>query len=261
MKKLKVLDLFSGIGMFSYGLHKTNLYETTAFCEWDEGCQKVLQKHWPDVQVFGNIRNLEGQYGAVKWCYERSSAKGGVYDLYVSRGVDVITGGFPCQDISNSGNKSGITGERSGMWFHMLRLISEIKPKGVLIENVSALRSRGVDVVLQGLHEIGYDAEWHCIPASHFGAVHKRDRMFILAYPSCLGQQKPWRPLEPLNPAQIRNREADIIKYALQRSALPYVCRNPASSTGRLDRLKQLGNTVYWPIVEQLGYHLHRNIT
>jgi len=258
--KLKVLDLFSGIGMFSYGLEKTGLYETTAFCEWDKSCQEVLKRHWPNTEVFGDIRELEGQKESVKWCYERSYARDGLYDLYISRPVDVITGGFPCQDISNSGSKTGITGERSGMWFHMLHLINKIKPKGVIIENVSALRSRGVDTVLKGLYEVGYDAEWHCITASHLGAVHKRDRMFILAHPTSIGQQKPWRPLKPFGPTPIRNREAGIIKYALQRSALPYVCRNPASSAGRVDRLKQLGNTVYWPIVEKLGYHLYDNI-
>jgi len=257
MDKLRVLDLFSGIGMFSYGLHKTNLYETVAFCEWDKTCQEVLSKNFPGVQVFSNIRDLWGTDGWVHETYDKTPG----YNLNISRRVDVVTGGFPCQDISNSGTKLGLEGERSSMWFPMLDLISSIKPKGVLIENVSALRSRGVDTVLKGLHKVGYDAEWHCIPASHFGAVHKRDRMFILAYPSSIRQHQPWRPLESINPKEVKNREAGIIKYALQRSALPYVCGNHTGSAGRVDRLKQLGNTVYWPIVEQLGYHLYKNIT
>lgn len=257
MDKLKVLDLFSGIGMFSYGLHKTNLYETVAFCEWDKSCQEVLGKNFPNIQVFSDVRDLWGYTGFVNETYDKTPG----YELNISRPVDIITGGFPCQDISNSGSKAGISGKRSSMWFEMLRLIEQIKPKGVIIENVSALRSRGMDTVLKGLHSVGYDAEWHCIPASHFGAVHKRDRLFILAYPSCIRQHKPWRPLQPINTKEIRDREAGIIKYALQRSGLPYLCGDHTGSTGRVDRLKQVGNAVYWPIVEQLGYHLHKNLT
>jgi len=254
--KFKVLDLFSGIGMFSYGLHKTNLYETVAFCEWDKTCQEVLSKNFSGVQVFSDIRDLWGTEGWVHETYDRTPG----YNLNISRRVDIITGGFPCQDISNSGTKIGLEGERSSMWFPMLDLISSIKPKGIIIENVSALRSRGVGTVLKGLHEVGYDAEWHCIPASHFGAVHKRDRMFIIAYPSGIGPQGSWQPLKPINPTPVRNREAGIVEYALQGSALPYVCGDHARSSGRMDRLKQLGNTVCWPIVEQLGYHLYGNI-
>jgi len=252
--RMKVLDLFSGIGMFSYGLEKTGLYETVAFCEWDKACQSVIQKHWPGVTCFEDIRFVEYQRGCV---FETLD------DLTFNKVFtvpDVITGGFPCQDITNSGIKSGINGDRSRMWFHMLRLIKSIQPKGVIIENVSALRSRGVDVVLKGLHSVGYDAEWHCIPASHFGAVHKRDRMFILAYPSSIGQQRSWEPLEPCDPTPTGNRETGIVEYALQRDTLPYVCRDHAKRSGGVDRLKQLGNTVYWPIVEKLGYHLYRNI-
>jgi len=125
--KLKVLDLFSGIGGFSLGLEKTGLYETTAFCEWDKKCQEVLSKHWPNVEVFSDVSDLEGVYGEVMFCYSRSGAKDGLYDLYISRPVDVITGGFPCQDISNSGTKQGISGPRSGYWNEFARLIKEIK--------------------------------------------------------------------------------------------------------------------------------------
>lgn len=259
--KLRVLDLFAGIGGFTLGLEKTGLYETVAFCEWDKACQKVLHTHWPNVQIFEDISDLEGQNGCVKYCYEKSSARGGLYDLYIFRNVDVITGGFPCQDISNSGGKLGINGPRSGYWNEFSRLIKQIKPKGVIIENVSALRSRGLGKVLSDLNKIGYDAEWHCIPASHLGAIHKRDRIWIIAYPTRFGQQKPWRPLESLSEEETRNREANIIKHALQREPLPYVCRDHNGFSRNLDRVKQLGNSVYWPIVEKLGYHLHRNIT
>ena len=164
MNKLKILDLFSGIGGFSLGLERTGNFETAAFCEIDKAAQKVLKKHWPTVPIFEDVSTLTAK------------------DLNGT--IDVICGGFPCQDISLAGKGAGLEGARSGLWFEFHRLIQEIKPKFVIIENVSALRSRGLDQVLRGLSEIGYDAEWHCIPASAVGAKHKRDRIWVIAYPS-----------------------------------------------------------------------------
>ena len=160
---LKVLDLFSGIGGISLGLERTGGFRTVAFCEIDKAATKVLNKHWPTVPVFNDVSTLKGSdIGA----------------------VDVIAGGFPCQDISVAGNGAGLEGERSGLWWEFHRLIKEIKPKVVIAENVAALRSRGLDQVLRSLSEIGYDAEWHCIPASAVGAPHQRDRIWIVAYPN-----------------------------------------------------------------------------
>ena len=102
--------------------------------------------------------------------------------------IDVIAGGFPCQDISVAGKQKGITATRSGLWKEFARLINEIKPKYAIIENVANLRSTGLISVLQDLWKIGYNAEWHCIPASAFGAPHRRDRIWIIAHPSCIGQ-------------------------------------------------------------------------
>lgn len=167
MDKLRVLDLFSGIGGFSLGLERTGNFETAAFCEIDKAAQKVLKKHWPTVPIFEDVSTL--------------SAK----DLNGT--IDVIVGGFPCQDISLAGKGAGLEGARSGLWFEFHRLIKEIKPKWVIAENVAALRSRGLDQVLRSLAEIGYDAEWHCIPASAVGAPHRRDRVWIVAYPQCHG--------------------------------------------------------------------------
>lgn len=268
MGKLKVLDLFAGIGGFTLGLEKTALYETVAFCEWDKKCQEVLGKHWPKVQIFGDIRGLIGTKGFVKECYYKSGARDGLYDLYVSRPVDVITGGFPCQDLSYSGKGAGLEGDRSGLWFECLRLIKEIKPKGVIIENVSAIRTRGLGRVLQGLHEVGYDAEWHCIPASYLGAIHKRDRTWIIAYPRSFGRKDDLQVVKTLGEGQtpILHSEEDlhtVCNNPFERSfslPQPLVCREDDGFSRRLDRLKQVGNSVYWPIVEQLGYHLHRNI-
>ena len=169
--KLKVLDLFSGIGGFSLGLEITGGFETVAFCEIEPYCQKVLNKHWPNVPVYENVRELT----------ETRLDRDGIRP-------DVITGGFPCQDISVAGKGAGIEGERSGLWSELARIISELQPRYAILENVTNLisgdRGRWFGRVLGDLAEIGYDAEWHCIPASAIGAHHHRDRVWIIAYPS-----------------------------------------------------------------------------
>ena len=259
MDKLKVLDLFSGIGSFSYGLEKTGLYETVAFCEWDKKCQAVLNKHWPSVPKFSDIANLV--------YLEDGILHDDLDGLTVFTKVDVITGGFPCQDISLAGKGAGLEGERSGYWRHYKRLIKDIQPKGVIIENVSALRNRGLDQVLQDLHEVGYDAEWHCIPASHLGATHQRDRIWIIAYSRSF-RGEGFKSLECLGSTRQR-REG-------RKEDLQFIYSNPFGRSnsipqpllrgvdvrlaGRVDRLKQVGNSVYWPIVQGLGVHLHRNL-
>jgi DNA (cytosine-5)-methyltransferase 1 len=160
-----VLSLFAGIGGFDIGLERAG-FPTAAFCENDPFCQRVLRRHWPEVPIYGDIRELSG---------ERLAADG--------IRPDILCGGFPCQDISIAGKGAGITGSRSGLWFEFQRLIGEIKPRFVLIENSPKLRSRGLETVLSGLVALGYDAEWHCVPATYVGAPHRRDRVWILAYP------------------------------------------------------------------------------
>lgn len=171
-RKLRVLDLFSGIGGFSLGLERATMeggeyvgFETTAFCEIEEFPRKVLAKHWPDVPCYRDVRELTA---------ERLAADG--------IAVDVICGGFPCQDISFAGKGAGLAGERSGLFYEVARLISELEPRYVILENVAALLSRGLADVLGTLASLGYDAEWHCIPASYVGAPHRRDRIWIMAY-------------------------------------------------------------------------------
>ena len=171
---MKILDLFSGIGGFSLGLERAGM-KTIAFCEFDKHAQKVLKKHWPDVPIYGDVRELT---------HERLKSDG-------INGIDIITGGFPCQDISIAGKQAGIKeGTRSGLWSECARLVGEIRPKYAIFENVTALLSgeqgRWFQRVLFDLSQIGYDAEWHCIPASELGAHHHRDRVWIIAYPSQL---------------------------------------------------------------------------
>ena len=160
---MRVLDLFSGIGGFALGLERAG-FTTVAFCEVDPFCRAVLAKHWPEVPIYDDVRALTGA---------RLAADGIV--------CDAICGGFPCQDISVAGRGAGLAGDRSGLWFEYLRVVSEVAPRWVIIENVPALRSRGLDTVLGGLSALGYDAEWHCIPAAALGAPHRRDRVWIVA--------------------------------------------------------------------------------
>ena len=174
---VKVLDLFAGIGGFTIGLERAG-FETAAFCEIDPYAQKVLRKNWPGVPIYDDVRTITA---------ERLASDG--------IGVDVITGGFPCQDISVSGNQAGIQdGTRSGLWSECARLLGELRPQYAIFENVTNLlngeRGAWFKRVLWDISQIGYDAEWHCIPASELGAHHHRDRIWIIAYPSGIGHGK-----------------------------------------------------------------------
>ena len=150
MSVLTVGSLFSGIGGFDLGFERAGM-RTLWFCEQDVFCQRVLAKHWPGVPCYPDVKQLTG--GAVA-------------------SVDVLCGGFPCQDISLAGQGAGLAGARSDLWSEFARLISELRPRYVVVENVPALRRRGLHQVLQDLHACGYDAEWDCIPASALGAPH-----------------------------------------------------------------------------------------
>lgn len=167
MTKLRVLDLFSGIGGFSLGLERAGGFETVAFCEIEPFARRVLAKHWPEVPIYDDVRTLSRA---------RLRADG-------VRAIDVIAGGFPCTEISAAGNGAGLDGEHSGLWSEYARLIGEIGPTFVLIENTPPLRSRGLGQVLKDLWSFGYDAEWHIIPASAVGACHERERIWVVAYP------------------------------------------------------------------------------
>lgn len=159
---MRVLDLFSGIGGFSLGLERAGM-ETVAFCEQDKFCQKVLKKHWPNVPIYDDVRTID-------------------YD----GAVDLICGGFPCQDISLAGKQGGIYAQRSGLWGECVRHLSYYRPKYAIFENVAALlvgeSGKWFSRVLTDLAKCGYDAEWHNIPASAIGAPHRRERVWIIAH-------------------------------------------------------------------------------
>jgi DNA (cytosine-5)-methyltransferase 1 len=154
---VKIGSLFSGIGGLELGLERAGCGRTVWQCEIDPYARAVLAKHWPDAQRFDDITKM--------------------HDVPP---VDLICGGFPCQDISNAGKRAGIEGARSGLFYELMRVVRLVRPRFVVLENVAALLGRGMGDVLGELSESGYDAEWDCIPASAVGAHHRRDRVFII---------------------------------------------------------------------------------
>ena len=237
---LKVLDLFSGIGGFSLGLERTGGFETVAFCEIEPFCRSILKKNWPDIPIFEDVTKLDAEQ------LKTNGIK-----------VDVICGGFPCQDISSAGKGAGLNGTRSGLWYEFHRLIKEIKPQYAIIENVSVLRSRGLDEILRSLAEIGYDAEWHCITAHAVGAPHQRDRIWIVAYPASQrvqglrpsGQQKSY--------SYVQKAISMCLCEGIGAShweVEPDVGRVVDGFPKRVDRVKALGNAVVPQIPEIIGH-------
>jgi len=244
---LRVLDLFSGIGGFSLGLERTGGFETVAFCEIEPYARRVLAKHWPEVPRFEDVRTLTG--AALR---ERGIA------------VDVICGGFPCQDISRAGVGAGLAGERSGLWREYVRLLGELRPAYVIVENSTELVRRDLGRVLGDLAALGYDAEWHCIPASALGAPHERDRIWVVAYADDLGRQEGGAERDGDDDAPRSRRERP--RY-LQAAALaggrsaglrwwlsePTVARMVDGLPGGLDGIAALGNAVVPQIPELIG--------
>lgn len=159
----KIGSLFSGIGGFELGLERAIPSETIWQVEQDKFCQSILKKHWPKAKIYNDVRNI---------------TKDNVEP------VDILCGGFPCQDISVAGKTKGLKGEKSGLWWEMWRIISELRPRIIVLENVSNVLRLGGPEVLGSLAKIGYDAEWTTIRASDFGACHRRERWFCVAYPN-----------------------------------------------------------------------------
>lgn len=161
-------SLFAGIGGMDLGLERAGMH-----CVWqveiDGYARRVLAKHWPHVRRHDDVRTFppEGDWSC-----------------------DLIAGGFPCQDISFAGKGAGLAGKRSGLWMEFARIIRVLRPRLVLLENVSALLVRGFGRVLGDLAALGFDAEWGCIPAAAVGAPHIRDRVFIMAH----SERNGWSP-------------------------------------------------------------------
>ncbi len=175
-KPLTVGSLFAGIGGFDLGFERAG-FEIKWQVEIDPFCRAVLAKHWPDVRRYEDVRGVHARWSRQYPCE------------HCLETVDVLVGGFPCQDISPAGSRKGIDGAQSGLWREYARLVRELRPRYIVVENSADLLIRGMERVLGDLAESGYDAEWECLPAFAFGAPHRRDRVFIVAYPECRGLQ------------------------------------------------------------------------
>jgi len=164
---LRVGSLFSGVGCIEKGLEATGGFVTAWNSEINPYACEVLRKHWPDVPNLGDITKI---------------------DWATVEPVDVLCGGFPCVDLSFAGKGAGIKeGTRSGLWFEYAKAIGILRPKYAVIENVGAIARRGLDIVLADLAAARYNAIWFDLRASDFGAPHRRERIFIVAYPDSLG--------------------------------------------------------------------------
>ena|SRR6202035_1864927 len=237
---LNVLDLFSGIGGFSLGLERAGM-KTVAFCEIDPYCRKVLKKHWPTVTCYEDIKELSGQK---------------LWDDGNTVSIQVICGGFPCQDISVAGRGAGITGERSGLWSEYARIIGDLRPLYVIVENVSALLGRGLERVLGDLASLGYDTEWRCVEAASAGAPHVRDRIWVVAYSRSKGLERPqpiWDSLcgvERKTSAEFGNRS---VHCGARWPKLSRYLRMGYGLPREVDEIRALGNAVVPHIVESMG--------
>jgi DNA (cytosine-5)-methyltransferase 1 len=253
---LRLIDTFSGIGGFSYAAERiVGGFETVAFVECEPFCQKVLQKHWPLVDLYDDIKTYSPEpYSA-----------------------DVICAGFPCQDISVAGRQAGIKqGTRSGLFYELMRVIRQLRPQYVVLENVAAITANGLDIVLGEMAEAGYDTEWSCIRASDMGGCHRRDRWWLVAYPNCQQQDRTKNQIQAgrsitatctasdsnstgaqgLRPErQLREAREEVSpKWRVGPELLspawrsyisePLLCRGDDGLSNRVDRLRSLGNTV-----------------
>ncbi len=209
-------SLFSGIGGLELGLEACGLSPVVWQCDSDPCARIVLERHWPGVQRYTDVREVTES----------------------AQRPDIICGGFPCQDISNAGKRAGIHGARSGLWVEFARVIGELRPPQVFIENVAALVNRGLPDVLRSLAALGYDAEWDVFSACEVGAPHARERLFLLAYSNC--------DREPVGSVDVETpRVQDATEIVWNRRTPPTGTLGMADGiAGTMDRLRLLGNAV-----------------
>ncbi len=238
---MRVGSLFSGIGGFDLGFERVGC-EVAWQCEIDPHARRVLEKHWPKVRRVDDVR-LIGTHHPFDMCppeceegCERDIECIGVAELQDELAIDILVGGFPCQDVSNAGTThagglTGVAGERSGLWREFHRIIRVAQPRWVVVENVGALTVRGLDTVLGDLADSGYDAEWAVLSAAALGAPHLRKRLFIVG----------WRPdlLSDAHRARLERYECGILaqpaEWRSDADAARSASRSPGSRVRRGD--------------------------
>jgi DNA (cytosine-5)-methyltransferase 1 len=232
-------SLFAGIGGFDLGFERAGME-----CKWqveiDDYATRVLEKHWPNVRRWRDVRT---------WPQPDTEH------------VDVICGGFPCQDISYAGLGAGLDGERSGLFFEAIRVVCELRPKVIVLENVAALLTRGLDRVLGTLAEVGFDAEWHCIPAGFFGTHFRRDRMFIVASSAVSRRLRREGFGSRPRGAWSEQQFARLVEHET-RVCVPTGKMQRVSDgvPNRMDRLRGIGNAVVPQVAEWIGREIVRSM-
>ncbi len=223
------LSLFSGIGGLDVAL--SEWVRPIAYCEIDTYCQGILLSRMSDnnipcAPIWDDIKTLGGcEFFGI---------------------TDIVYGGFPCQDISVAGNGKGLAGERSGLFYEILRLCGEIKPRFIFLENVPAITTRGGSEVVRELAKMGYDSRWCVISAASVGAIHKRERFFLLAYNNSERTQGITEKSVPREPELSRSEDERGFEEFTRRSNLhtPKLCGGGNGIPFRMDRTHALGNSV-----------------
>lgn len=244
---LNCLELFAGIGGMALGLKNAGI-NSIGMCEIEEFPRKILAQHWPDVPVYKDVKNLKVGDGYLVGDIEEK--------INISK-IDIISGGFPCTDISvgqSMKQKLGLKGERSGLWYEMERIIREVRPRWVVIENSSELVKNGLEEILEALSEIDYMGEGHVLQASDFGLHHRRRRLFIIAhsYASIVqGSNKESLLRKPI----LQGKLGRVPKRWSGRWDLPdtRTLRTVNGFPNCVDRIKALGNAVCPKIAEEIG--------
>jgi DNA (cytosine-5)-methyltransferase 1 len=240
MKTLTVGSLFAGIGGIDLGLERTGGFKTVWQVEIDDYARRVLERHWPNVRRWDDVRTFPPEPIDEWRC-------------------DLICGGFPCQDISDAGPKTGIEGERSGLWSEFIRVVRCIRPRYVLVENVAAILDRGMGAVLRDLVFSGYCAEWECIPAGAFGARHFRNRVFIIATADSLldTESEPSWSVYRQQRRETQRRLSELGGRLGETGFLwpdqPGIHRTAHGVPNRVDRHRCLGNAVVPQVAEWIG--------
>ncbi len=239
-------SLFTGIGGMDLGLERAGM-ECMWQSEIDSYCRDVLRKHWPHVKQYGNIEDV--------FCHELEP-------------VDLICGGFPCQDVSVAGKKAGIEGSRTGLWSEMFRIICGLRPRYVILENVPGLlipveygRPAPIATVLGDLSRIGFDAEWSTVSACSMGATHMRSRVFIVAYADRIDGRSRFRNTDARSIRTLQKVDsfASSRLSAKARMANPSALyRNADGVPSGMDRNRAIGNSVHPDVAEWIGRQITR---
>lgn len=195
---MNAISLFSGVGGLDLGFQRAGI-ETVLQAERDPWCLEVLTRHWPETERVNDVRDVgAGVAGARGRRRGGDATRAGVFTADAWRrgvgGIDLVYGGFPCQDLSVAGKRAGLGGERSGLWYEFHRVLSELRPRWAVIENVPGLLSSGggrdFGIILDGLDELGFDVAWAILDAQHFGVPQRRRRVFIVAGPRGRGPEQ-----------------------------------------------------------------------